>query len=215
MIERDYILRMIQMLTAALAKVLFHKDLKQYGEALREIDLAGEKFIGMKWEFLRTFSDDQLIGLLGYERQQDKMLAAAELLREETDILRLQGKEDEGAAQGMKAFSLFAELILRERSYVTMVSAEKFSQLLAWLKKYEFPPSLKQKEMRYYEVLGNYAKAEDALFELLELDPSFAGEGISFYERLLKRTDDELREGGLPKDEVQEGLSKVHSMRKG
>ena len=64
MIERDIIMRMVQQLAAAIAKILVHKNLQQYEEAFKEIDDACRGLIGMKWDFLRTFSGDQLSALL-------------------------------------------------------------------------------------------------------------------------------------------------------
>jgi len=64
MIERDIIMRMVQQLAAAIAKILVHKNLQQYEEAFKEIDDACRCLIGMKWDFLRTFSGDQLSALL-------------------------------------------------------------------------------------------------------------------------------------------------------
>ncbi len=214
MIERDYILRMIQMLTTALAKVLFHKDLKQYDEALLEIDLTAERFLGARWKFLCDLSDQQLIELLGSRGQQEKMLAAAELLCEGSDILNEQGKVDESVGQGMKAFSLFAELIIEEKNYLTAMSVDKFTMLLKRLEQFDLPLPVQQKRFRYYEAVGEFAKAEDAVFDLIEKDPSIVQQGIAFYERLLKKSDGELVRGGLPRNEVVEGLAKIKSMEK-
>lgn len=214
MIERDYIMRMIQMLTTALVKVLLQRDLKQYDSALMEIDELGERFLGMKWKFLRSLSDRQLIELLCHESQHDKMLAAAELLREESEILNDQGKAEESIAQGMKAFSLFAELIINEKGFLKVMSVEKFASLLKRIEEYELPMSMEQKRFRYCEIVGKLAKAEDLLFDLIDKDKGFVNEGISFYKRLLKKSDEELLAGGLPRDEVTDGLKKVESLSK-
>jgi len=214
MIGRDYILRMIQQLTAAIAKVLFRRELKQYDNALEEIDEACERLIGMKWNFLRGFSDQQLIELLGYERNQDKMLAVAELLREESDILELQGKTDESIAQGMKAFSLFTELITAEKSFLEVIPLEKYRKLDERLSRCELPLSITQKRFRYLEAVGRFAAAEDVLYEIVDHDRSFAMEGLAFYDRLMKKSETELINGGLPPDEVQEGKLKMESLMK-
>lgn len=82
MIERDYIMRMIQMLTAVLAKVLLQMDLKQYETALEEIDQNGKKFLGAKWKVIRDLSDEQMIQLFGYEYHLPKMLAAGSFIKQ-------------------------------------------------------------------------------------------------------------------------------------
>ncbi len=211
MIERDYVLRMIQMLASVLSKLLFLKNSRKYDEALAEIDEAGQRFIGMKWVFLRNLSIEQLIDLLGRERQLDKMFAMAELLREESEILADKGNPDESVLQGMKAFSLFAGLVADERSFLKVMSVNKFDALLKKLEEYELPPQLDRKRFRYYEIVGKFAAAEDVLFDILPKDPTIRNEGVAFYKRLLGKPDQELNEGGLPREEVVLGLDSLMS----
>jgi hypothetical protein len=64
--------------------------------------------------------------------------------------------------------------------------------------------------MHHYERIGEFARAEDALFDVLEAEPSnaeFLEFGRSFYQRLLRMNDDALLMGNLPRTEVQAGLA--------
>ena len=62
----------------------------------------------------------------------------------------------------------------------------------------------------YHEHQGEYSKAEDCLFELVENGCEEAIQvGESFYSRLLNRTDQELKRGNLPLSEVNEGLQEL------
>jgi hypothetical protein len=211
MIERDYILRMIQQLTSVLAKVLFHQNLGEYEDAQHEIDDAGEKFLGAKWSFLRTLTDQQLIQLLGYEQHPDKMLATGELLRQESDLLEAQGKMEEGINQAVKAFSLFAELIIRQRDYLSLITEAKIDRLLGRLEEYELPVSIQEKQFRYHEITKRYSQADASLHELLERDKRFVTDGRKFYERLLTRSDEELQQGNLSRQEVKNKLVQLES----
>lgn len=213
MIERDYIMRMIRMLTASLAKIFFHKDLGQHGEALNEINHASEHLIGMKWKFLRSFSDVELISLLGSSGQKDKMIAASELLRAESEILFEQGQSEEACAIGVKAFSLFAELIIEEKDYLTMMHADKFASLLQRLEHYQMPLSLELKRFRFYEIVGRFADAEAVVLDLIERDPPFIDDAIAFYQRMVEKPDDELEKGGLHKEEASRTMTKLESLR--
>ncbi len=212
MIERDYIMRMIRMLTSSLAKILFHKDLQQYDEAIKEIDEASEHLIGMKWEFLRSFSDEQLIDLLGSTERKDKLIVAAELLRMESEILFDQGKLDEGSFSGMKAFSLFAEVIIQDVGYLDVMHAEKFASLLNRLEQYELPPSLNFKRARFYEIRGQFAAAEETLLSLIEHDAGLVDEGVAFYKRVLTKDDEEMRKSGLSREMALKGLARLESI---
>jgi Flp pilus assembly protein TadD len=69
---------------------------------------------------------------------------------------------------------------------------------------------------RYYEKTGRYAQAEDVLFEMLEANPSdsdLRASGAAFYARLKKKSPTDLAVGNLSRDEVEEGLEKLKSMK--
>jgi hypothetical protein len=62
--------------------------------------------------------------------------------------------------------------------------------------------------MRHYESTGQLAKAEDALFFILDTtknDPSSLEFGAAFYERILRQNDAMLLAGDLPRAEAEEG----------
>jgi len=58
--------------------------------------------------------------------------------------------------------------------------------------------------------MGRYAKAENALYAILDSHAGFADEGRRFYERLLTKSDEQLAAGNLPREEVLEGMSNLH-----
>ncbi|MDQ3460312.1 MAG: DUF6483 family protein, partial [Deinococcota bacterium] len=59
--------------------------------------------------------------------------------------------------------------------------------------------------------------AEDVLFSLLEAAPDelLLEQGRSFYRTLLSLDDDSLEAGGLPRDEVEEGLGELERRAQG
>lgn len=64
----------------------------------------------------------------------------------------------------------------------------------------------------YYERYGQYGKAEDTLFHVMDDNPAeseIAELGLGFYDRLESMADDRLERGGLPRDEVREGLEQL------
>jgi|WetSurMetagenome_2_1015567.scaffolds.fasta_scaffold661039_1 hypothetical protein len=211
MIERDYFMRMVQILTTALVKILLKKDLKQYSQAMQDIDQIGEKLVGMKWTAFRAFSDGQMVGLLGDEETLSKMYAAAELLREESDILHLDGKESESILQAIKAFSLYTELIIKDKGFLQEIFPEKFTVLLAKIEEFELSPELELKRGRYYEIIGEFAKAEEIIDELIIHTPRLIHEARMFYARLLNIPEEELVHGGLLKNEIERKLRTLSS----
>ena len=66
--------------------------------------------------------------------------------------------------------------------------------------------------MQYYERAGEFAKAEDALFAMLELESGnsrLVDFGLAFYERIERQSDASLVTGGLPRAEVKAGLAEL------
>ena len=64
--------------------------------------------------------------------------------------------------------------------------------------------------------MGRYAQAEDLLYELLEAAPGskqMVVQGVSFYQRLLQKSNQELITGNLPRAEIEEGLAELKVLR--
>jgi len=108
MIERDYLMRMISQLAAALAKILFAKNSQNYAEALQIAQNAYDQLLGLNGEIVDQMNAATLILLLG---DKEKIKALAALLREEGDILHLQGKSSAGNAKYEKALALYQEAL--------------------------------------------------------------------------------------------------------
>lgn len=205
MLTRDYILRMIEQLGIVLSSVLLHRQAKQYDAAMREIETSGERLLGMSWPFLRALPEEQLLEMFGREGAHDKLLAAAELLREESGILDETGREAESVERGFTAFRLFSVLLEQTGESVKEVQIRHFDELLKRLEAYRMPAELQRRRFAFLERSGQFARAENALFDIVEEDPSFIDTGLAFYERLLAKSDGELITGNLTREEVLDG----------
>ena len=77
---------------------------------------------------------------------------------------------------------------------------------------YELPITTRTLLFAYYEQRGNYARAEDTLFDLLETDnevrqtSSLRRRGQAFYTRLRTKSDADLLNGNFSREEVEEGI---------
>jgi hypothetical protein len=72
--------------------------------------------------------------------------------------------------------------------------------------------------MQHYEVTGEFGKAEDCLFAMLEAEPGNAALvefGIDFCERLRGQSDASLASGNLPRAELEAGLAELRGLRAG
>jgi hypothetical protein len=204
-------MRMINLLATALARILFLKKANDFPQALVEIGKAYKHLLGADRLLLHQLSDVQLMELLGSDRTlaSSKFYVVGMLLKEEGEVLQLQGKTDEGHGLYATSLSLLIQSLLDAKSPAGANHTTAIDTLIEHLHIYEIPTRLKERLFAYYEFTNRYDKAEDTLFELVEKDANSVQPGIGFYRRLLNKTDEELMRGNLPRTEVEEGLSQM------
>jgi len=212
MINRDYILRMIEQLSRFLSRALLMKDAKEYDPAVLEVKKAGKMFLGLNPEAMEALSDSDLIHLwrVAHDLDAEKCALAAQIFKAEGEIYEDRGDNDKAVASYVKALSLLTETInfLKEKIPHELIASVDF--LSEHLDFTSLPFPLRQKVFVTYNTIGKFAKAEDLLFEMVRENAPFAEEGRRFYEQLLKRTDEELEKGNLPRAEVLEGLAHLN-----
>jgi len=215
MIERDYIMRMVTQLTRALARILFLKKEEQFPEAVAEIDATGRTLLGVDLAMMRLFSQAQLLQLFGKDDTLEipKCYVLGVLLKEEADLMRLQGDGEQSKGVALKALSLLTETYLRHGEVVEPDHISHVDFAIDLLAGTDLPPEIMAKVFRFYAAIGRYDKAEDALFDLLTLDSSYLPEGLRFYQDLLEKTDDNLQNGNLPRDEVIQALEDLQARK--
>jgi Family of unknown function (DUF6483) len=213
MIERDYILRMFKLLGQALTRILFFKEIKEYDKALAEIDNGAQTIFGLNIEMLELMPIAGLKDILGADRTllQSKFYTAATLLKEKGEILELQKKEDESVSLYLRSLHLFMAEASAFEDLDDKRGTETIDFVVNKLKEYDLPVELKQRLAVYYEKLGRFDKLDDVIFEIIEEDAGFVQDGILFYERLLLKSDSELEEGHLPRNEVKQGLADLQN----
>jgi hypothetical protein len=206
---------MIQLLVQVLAKILFFKKGGQYPKALDEIQKASKQILGIELEIFRKLSDLHMIDFLSLDVSLGipKCYAAGILLKEEAEILELHGKAVESIDAHVKSLSLLTEAAVQKGNPLDSDHASAVDVVAGKLNEVDLPVHIHKKLFRYYELVREYGKTKDALFEILEKEPSFVEEGILFYERLKKKSDKELTEGNLSRKEIEESLVKLQRMK--
>jgi hypothetical protein len=216
MIERDYIMRMISLLTQVLAQILFRKKAKEFPEALLEINNAGRKLIGTDINLLHALPEEQILDLFGSDRAIEipKCYLAGKLLKEEAEIYDLQGRHDESLPLYYKALYLLLEVAAYSDIALIENLPADIQELIVNLRDYEKSVSLLNKLTIFYEKTCQFDKAEDILFELIELDNTMLSQAENFYHRLLQKPDEELIKGNLPRNEVKSGLAELQAKQR-
>jgi hypothetical protein len=206
-------MRLIEQLGVVMARVLALKQNNQAHEALKEIEQACEKYLGLDPRVIEAASGDALIGLMSMGGKFDPKRAVllGELLREEGDLYNMEGMADRGYWSFTRSLWLLVESLNRDPELRTPENIEDTRFVVSRLSRYELSPELKSRLFIYYEWRREFDKAENILFDLLDRDrATWSAKGVEFYKRLSALTDDELAAGGLPREEIKQGMREVN-----
>lgn len=208
MIRRDYFMRLVAETAQALIRVLSLKGRKEYDEALREVDKALRELREADASLAGEMSLEHLIALCRKHElaASGLMVAVADLLKEQGDVLALQGCSAESQRPRVLALGLFLEALLAGETFVSAELLGKVDELMDSTREGVTESGVRKRLVRFFVARGRFARAEDALFVWLESgDDQARGEGLSFYEQLLALEDAELDRGDLPRAEVEQG----------
>jgi len=221
MIRRDYILRMIEEFARAIARIRALKKERQLEEAAVLTEEEFKRITGLDSESLLKLSETELLARLiqgdSFHAVREKMFFLTTLLKETGDIAAAEGREEESRVCYLKGLHLLLDSLARGDSFEQPEFVPKVDLFVAALADGELPVQTSAFLMQHYERTGQFAKAEDALFAILSAESGNAAAvdfGISFYERLLGRSDGELAEGNLPRNEVESGLKELRARKK-
>jgi hypothetical protein len=216
MIRRDYLLRQIEQFVAMLAKIAGLAKDEQWQEASASVAGEFQRLTGMDGpEVLRLSETELLARLIQGEPTQvveSKAFMLATLLKASGDLIAGQGRLEEGRQYYLKGLHLLLDTVGRNEigdrpDFVPTVEA-----FLTGLRDAPLPLPTNAMLMRHYERIGEFARAEDALFAMVDSEPAnveLLDFGAAFYRRLLELDDDALAAGNLPRAEVRAGLAEL------
>ncbi len=209
MLQRDYLMRMTEMLTAVIAKVMFNKEIKNYEEAEKEIETAAKTIVGLDLRIINILNPQDIIQLMKTsDLYAGRCLVSAELLKEYADVHELNGKDNSSII--LKSLHLYIEAILSKELPEPEKYYSKINELISFIAESDLQDDLNFKIIDYYEFSGQYSKAEDMIFELIENNnKDIIDRSVSFYKKLLHRTDEELESGNLSREEVNDALDEI------
>src|SRR4051812_12793032 len=221
MIRRDYILKMIEECIQALRRIQALKRGQRWQEAEELVDDEFQKFLGTGAEGLARLTDTELLAKLpeGEPTQavRDKTLLLVTVLQEAGDLDFIQDHPERGRDYYLKGLHLLLEILAREDVFEWPEFVPKVEAFMAGLQDSMLPMRTQAMLMRHYERTGQFGKAEDALFAMVEEDPGntkLLEFGVSFYERLQGQSHAALNAGNLPRTEVDAALSDLRSRLK-
>jgi hypothetical protein len=220
-IRRDYILRMIEEFIQALARVNALKQDRRWQEAAGVVDEEFQRLIGMRAQAVAHLTETELLATIirGEPTQavRDKTLMLTALLKEAGDVAAMQERAEESRSCYLKGLHLLLETLAHEEVSAFPEFVPRVEMFVAVLRDSPLPLETQALLMQHYERSGEFAKAEDALFAMLEAEPENAGLvefGVSFYERLQGQSDAALAAGNLPRPELEAGLAELRKRRR-
>lgn len=213
MLQRDYLMKMTQMLATVLTKVLFNKEKKNYIEAEKEIESAAKTIVGLDLNLIKILNVEDVLKLMKTsDVYAGRCLISAELLKEYGDILGEKERINESMDIYIKSLWLYLETILTKELPEPEVYYDRINFLIKNLTTPETDTDLKLKIFQYFEFSGQYSKAEDVLFELMDSDTEgIKDKALKFYERLQNKTVEELGKGNFSHGEVEESIEEINS----
>ncbi|RIX50861.1 hypothetical protein D3P08_19405 [Paenibacillus nanensis] len=211
MFQRDYFMRMINQMTEALGQVMgLRKQMKQE-EALLVLDELLDKHFRLSSKLIRSLSDEDLMKMMTTNGIVDtnQLQAIAILMKQEALLHGELGRETEFYAMCVRSLRLFIRLSLMKAEPTIVEPDGEIEELLELTRSYELPVPAKRLLMAWYESKGRYDQLENVMFELVEARALPAADAALVYDRLLALDDEELAAGGLPRDEIRQGLEEL------
>lgn len=196
MLYSDYIMRLIEQLARAIARILGLKDENRFAEALDVLDRTVRNLWGLGLDAAETFSHKSLMTLISGEKPDAGEVAVlAELLKHGADLHELQGDYGKAHALYLKSLDLFLEACLIDCHLPAYPSFAAFSGfaaspgpsaapaspgpsassgltaldgLVARAKSLGLPEDSRSLLVRYYSAAGRFSRAEDELYDWLD-----------------------------------------------
>jgi tetratricopeptide (TPR) repeat protein len=204
-------MRQIEQAAQALARILQAAKGGRRGEALGMFEEAYKPLVGVSGRVVAALDEQQLLTLMtsGSAPDPRRIGVAVELLIAEADLQAEEGQQQLAAANYRRALGLAAYLASHLGRLPDRELARKLADRAGTL---ALTPGQRLHLARLHEALGQYADAEDIVFDILDDDPDATeavDHGIGLYQRLLALSDDELEAGNLPRDEVRAALTEL------
>lgn len=216
MFQRDYFMRMIEQMTEAVGQILNLKRQHKREEALLVIDDLLDKRFRLSSKLIRTLSDEDLMKVMTTNGlvETDHLQAIAILMKQESELYDELGREEESFIAAVKSLHLFMRLSIMGAEPTIVEPREQVDELLEQLLPYELSLPTKRLLAEWYEAEGRFALVENVIHELLEDDVLSLTEAAEVYERMLHQSDERLQAGGLPRDEIEQGLTALFAAEK-
>src|SRR5215469_10476158 len=132
MLRKDYIMRLIEQLGVAMERILALKQNSQTHEALKEIEQACEKYLGLDPRIIGAASGEALLTLMSMGGKFDPRRAVllGELLREEGELYEMEGMAERSYWGYTRSLWLLVESLNQDSSLRTPANIDDIQFVL-------------------------------------------------------------------------------------
>ncbi|MCB0282002.1 MAG: hypothetical protein KDF60_05425 [Calditrichaeota bacterium] len=215
MIERDFIKRLIQQLAQVLAEIIFHKKNKDWQKAQMVIDVAGKQLLGLNPDLRDSLDGETLKEMFSYNNQIDheKCLTLAMLFAEQANVYKNTKQSDTLFTSVLKKSIILFNSAFQNKEMLQKESRQSAVYVCDELSVFDLDADILLEMHILYTYVGALSKAEDTLYLLQQKglkDINLIAE--NFYSGLLKKNDNELQKGNLPRDEILDGIKRFQNL---
>jgi hypothetical protein len=205
-----------------LARIRSLQKGQQWADADKLTNQEFQRLLGLDAAALAVLSDTELLARLIRSEStlavREKTLIVVTLLKEAGDIAAAQQFEEQSEAYHFKGLHLLLGVLAHEDVSDCPELVPRVECFLAALERNRLPLGTQALLMEHYERVGEFSKAEDTLFSMIEAAPGrqdLIDFGVRFYQRLRTQSDDALLLGNLPRAELDTGLAELKSDKSG
>ena len=209
--QQDYLLRMIQDISAFMTRIVRLRREQKTDEALLLLADETTKLSGIPPSLVYALSDDDLIETLQARGaiEAERCYALGELFREEGAIYAERGEAGEALLRLSKAARLYGEALSRAEGKDATHSVDGLRATLGLVHAADLPVATVDLLIEELLDRGAFDLVDNLLFELLEEAPDedLTALAVEAYRIILTAPDDDLARVGLARDEIEATLS--------
>ncbi|WP_315069986.1 DUF6483 family protein [uncultured Clostridium sp.] len=213
MIKNDHVREIennLRLVKEEVNKDIFDGNLE---EAKEKVNKQLRRLVGLDIGTVDVFSFDSIAGLISKEMQYnaEKFIAFGSLMKLKGLISDKEDNQNAKLQYYEKSLEGFYKAYT-EDDELTVKYLDEAAEVADALSNYELTLDIDKKSLKIYEYSKKFDKAEDTLFYMLRKtnnDGRIILEGMKFYNRLKEVDHNELKEGNLPIEEVEDGISEL------
>jgi hypothetical protein len=212
MLQKDYLLRLIQIMMKGLMRVSALVEEKKYNDALEVINETGKMITGLDFKMLSYLSYNELSNLIKSNDglYKGKFLILGQLLSKEGDLFFQINEDEKGLNSVTKALCLMVDGVEENNSIDFKDYEDKIEHVIEILSRYSLETDVYLKLIKYFELTGSYSRADDIIYEIAERrEMKIYITSVIFYEKLLEIDEEKLQQGNFSVEEAKESLQYI------